>query len=113
MLLRSQETVRPVLAGLAPGVTATVNKVTSPVRTVLGVAVPVPEGFVGPAQVLKGEAELRGLGAPAVKSAPFASVSAQPLLLRNIAVEFVVAGAGLPSKKFAPSQPTRSTMVAK
>src|SRR5512144_2547913 len=47
MLLRSHETASPVLAGLAPGVTATVNKTVSPVRRVLGVAVPVPEGLVG------------------------------------------------------------------
>ncbi len=103
-----------MLAGLAPGVTATVIRAASPGRIVFGAAAPVPEGFVDAAQVFKGEAELRGFGATAVKSALFESVSTQPLLLRSTAVEFVVAGAAaLPSKKFAVPQPTRSSMVAR
>ena len=44
---RSPVTLNPVLVGLAPGVTATVRSVESPCVTVLGLAAPVPEGFVG------------------------------------------------------------------
>src|SRR6266545_3105290 len=47
MLLRSQETAKPVLVGLVPGVTATVNRVESPAKRVLGEAAPTPVGFVG------------------------------------------------------------------
>ena len=44
-----------------------------------GVAVPQP-------QTLKGDAVLRGLGEPTVKSAPLLSVSIQPAPLRRSAV---------------------------
>ncbi len=48
-----------------------------------------------------GVALLRGLGAPAEKSAALLSVSAQPFSARRAAVVFVRAGAGpLPSKQF-------------
>ena len=70
---------------------------------------------VGAASVthgLRGDAVLRGFGAMAVKSAPLLSVSVQPLPLRSTAVVLLLAGAALPSKKFAPSQPTRSTIWA-
>src|SRR5690348_16660885 len=42
--LRSPVTVMPVLAGLAPGVTATVSSVALPASTVLGLAAPAPDG---------------------------------------------------------------------
>src|SRR5262245_39592032 len=52
------------------------------------------------------EAVLRGLGAPAVKSALLLSVSLQPPLLRESAVVALIVGAGpVPSKKFAPLVP--------
>ncbi len=43
---RSAVTVRPVLAGFVPGVTATVRVEVSPGNTELGFALPVPDGFV-------------------------------------------------------------------
>jgi hypothetical protein len=47
---------------------------------------------------------LRGLGAPAVKSAALSSVSVQPPARRSTATALPPAGAGPdPSKKFAPS----------
>ena len=62
---------------------------------------------------LSGEPELRGAGVVAAKSALLLSVSTQPEFPRNTAVVLVVAGAGpAPSKKFAPSRPSRSTTVA-
>src|SRR5438876_274017 len=45
--VRSAVTARPVLVGLAPGVTATVRSVAPPCTTDDGVAAPVPVGFVG------------------------------------------------------------------
>ncbi|HEY3262243.1 MAG TPA: hypothetical protein VGJ95_18590 [Pseudonocardiaceae bacterium] len=56
---------------------------------------------------------LRGLGAPATKSAPLSSVSWAPSDLRSTAVVFdAVGAAAVPSKKFAPPYPTRSLMSA-
>ncbi len=40
-------TVRPVLTGLAPGVTVTVRRVVPPTLTDEGAAAPTPLGFVG------------------------------------------------------------------
>ena len=47
MPLRSAVTPMPLLAGLRPGVTATVNSVELPACTVLGLAAPVADGLVG------------------------------------------------------------------
>src|SRR2546425_10620 len=46
--VRSALTARPVLVGLAPGVTETVSRVIPPGWTVLGLAAPTPEGSIGP-----------------------------------------------------------------
>ena len=55
-------------------------------------------------QLPGGDAELRGVGAAAVKSAPLLSVSTQPPPIRNAAVALLSVGAGAaPSKKLAPS----------
>ena len=55
-------------------------------------------------QLPGGDAEVRGAGAAAVKSAPLLSVSTQPLPARNAAVPLLSVGAGAaPSKKLAPS----------
>ena len=48
MAVRSAETARPVLAGFVPGVTVTVKRDVPPIPTELGLAAPIPEGFVGP-----------------------------------------------------------------
>src|ERR1700741_3392056 len=45
--LRSTVTPSPVLAGFAPGATFTVKSVEFPACTVVGLAAPVPAGFVG------------------------------------------------------------------
>src|SRR5262245_18869941 len=59
------------------------------------------------------EAVFRGLGTPSEKSPPLLSVSVHPKFALNTAVMLVVVGPGpAPSKKFAPSHPTRSTIVA-
>src|SRR5262245_34320659 len=63
------------------------------------------EGGISVAHGLNGDAVFRGVGAPTVKSAPLLSVSAQPPSARTTAVAFVVAPAGEPSKKLAPSHP--------
>ena len=52
--------------------------------------------IIGPPQELASEAELRGLGAPTVKSAPLLSVSAQPLLFLSAAVVLAVLPVGTP-----------------
>ena len=53
-------------------------------------------------QLFAGDAELRGLGAPAVKSVELLFVSVQPLSARNAAVVLLRAGAAAePSKKLA------------
>ena len=54
-----------------------------------------PKGWWGRCSMCKAEAELRGVGAPAVKSAALLSVSVQPPPVRRTAVELVVVGAGL------------------
>ena len=60
-------------------------------------------GVEHPPQIFSGEDELRGLGAPVVKSALLLSVSVQPLLKRSAAVvlESVAVGA-LPSAQVEP-----------
>src|SRR6266478_3834482 len=98
---RSPATVIPVLAGLVPGVTVTVNSDELPGATALGLATPTPDGLVGPEQLLKSSFVLRGLGAPAVKSPELLSVSAQPPLFRISAVVFDRPAATVPSKQLA------------
>jgi hypothetical protein len=67
------------------------------VMVFVGVAVAVFVGvFVGPPQVLAGEALLRGAGVPEVKSAPLLSVSWQPPSFRDPDVVLLNVGATLP-----------------
>ncbi len=100
---RFPATVMPLDGGLVPGVTVTVRRVVCPRSTAEGVAAPTPDGFVGPPQKCAGEALLRGLGGPIVKSARLLSVSMQPPSLRSAAVVLVSAPVAAPSKHVAPS----------
>src|SRR5437868_312203 len=80
---------------------------------VLVATLPV-KGLVGvehPPQIVNGEDELRGLGAPAEKSVLLLSVSVQPLLTRRAAVVLVRAAVGaLPSAQVEPlPKATKST----
>jgi hypothetical protein len=89
--------------------TGSPNVTVTPASTATSVAPPagerpVIEGGESPSQKWTGESRLRGLGGPAVKSAPFESVSVQAKSLRSAAVVFDSVGAGdAPSKRFAPS----------
>src|SRR6266567_987940 len=100
---RFPATVMPLDGGLVPGVTVTVRRVVCPRSTAEGLAAPTPDGFVGPPQKCAGEALLRGLGGPIVKSARLLSVSMQPPSLRSAAVVLVSAPVAAPSKHVAPS----------
>src|SRR5262245_27535207 len=101
--VRSHTTASPVLGGFVPNVTSTSSRVAPPAGTDEGVAEPTP---VGELQKCTGDAEFRGVGAPAVKSAPFWSVSTQPPFRRESdAVAEMVGAADAPSKKFAPLAP--------
>src|SRR5689334_16191859 len=104
----------PVLVGLAPGVTVTLSVVCSPADTDDGEADPVAAGGVrtGAPQTCNAEAELRGAGAAAVKSAELLSVSVQPLPARKAASVLLKVGAGLASEKLALPYPTRSMIWA-
>src|SRR5207244_11969787 len=51
----------PVLAGFVPGVTVTVRVIESPMLTVLGLAVIVPDGFVLPCIAVHAELAFCGL----------------------------------------------------
>src|SRR6266571_1669114 len=94
-------TDRMGLAGPVPGVTVTVSRVGVPAGPELGFAAPTPVGPVLP-QTWAGEAEFRGIGAPAEKSARLSSVSAQPSASRNAGgVLLGVGAAPAPSKKLA------------
>jgi len=75
--------------------------------------VAVTEGGRSVGHGLSGAAVFRGFGAPSAKSTPLVSVSWQPPAARMAAVVLVVIGPTVPSKKFAPSQPMRSTIVAR
>src|SRR5512143_3268745 len=87
--------------------TITVTSVVTPFKS------DVTKGKIAlPPQLWRGEAVFLGFGAPAMKSEVLLSVSTQPPLFRKMADVLDVAGAGEPSEKFAPSQPTRSTIVA-
>ncbi len=100
--VRSAVAASPVLAGFAPGVTATVRSVEPPGVTAAGAAAPVPDGLVGTVHGVAADTVLRGAGAAAAKSVPLASVSVQPFEARNAAVEFESVGAAAdPSKKLA------------
>ena len=107
---RSAVTVIPLLAGLLPGVTATVSSVVPPTVTDAGSAVPVPvgAGFRG-ARVHERGGYFRGMGAPVAKSAELLSVSVQPLPARSAAVVLLRTGAGAVSEQFADPKPMRST----
>src|SRR5262249_47337673 len=96
---RLAATANVTLVGLVPRVTTTVSRVPEPACTLLGVALPVPDGLVEPPpppQTLVALALLRGVGARALKSVPLLFASVQPLTARSSAV--VVLGAGA----FAP-----------
>jgi hypothetical protein len=60
-------------------------------------------GAASPVQKLSGDEVFRGVGVAAAKLSALTSVSVQPPPRRIAAVVFVSAGAGSPSKKFAPS----------
>src|ERR1700744_2472190 len=103
---RSAVTAMPVLP--VPGVTVTVSSVIPPEVTV--------EGFAAPVALrtpMLPKLELRGFGAPAVKSAALLLVSA-PFASRETEVVLLGAGVGPPpSKQFVPEpNPTKSTMCA-
>src|SRR6266496_3754850 len=100
---RFPATVMPLDGGLVPGVTVTVRRVVCPRSTAEGLAAPTPVGLVGPPQTCAGDALLRGLGGPIVKSARLLSVSIQPPSLRSAAVVLVRAPVADPSKQVAPS----------
>ena len=83
MLERFAVTEMPVLAGLVPPDTATVNKTEEPAATEDGFAAPVPDGLVGDALLHKLAAvELLRGAAATVKSAALLSMSSQPALFR-------------------------------
>ena len=109
---RSAVTVIPLLAGLLPGVTATVSSVVPPTVTDAGSAVPVPVGLVSAEHAFTREAVFRGMGAPAAKSAELLSVSVQPLPARSAAVVLLRTGAGAVSEQLADPKPMRSTIAA-
>ena len=58
----------------------------------------------------RGEALLRGDGAPRMKSEPLLFVSTHPLPARVIAVVLLNRAAAVPSAKFAEPYPTKSTI---
>ena len=68
--------------------TVSVGTLASPSAGVVSITV----GGTSTPQLLVGEAVLRGVGAPVVKSAALSSVSVQPALLRIAAVVLVSAG---------------------
>src|SRR4029453_11787296 len=105
---RSPVTMIPVLVGFAPGVTVTVRNVVPPGWTELGVAAPVPLGFVVVRQGLTAVAGLRGAGVAAAKSVGLLSGSWQPSRGGIAAVVLESVGAAAVSKKFAPPYPMRS-----
>ena len=89
----------------APGAAVTCSlKVTvmlAPVGTSVapfGGVVAATNGDWSVEQKWRGDSEVRGLAAPAVKSVPFASLSWQPPSLRKSAEVFDGAGAGAPSE---------------
>ena len=114
MGVKSAVTARLVLVGKLPGVTATVRRVVPPAITVEGLLDPLPDGFVGVAQVFVAEEVFLGVGDAAAKSALLLSVSVQPPPVRMSAV--VVLGAGAfapPSLQLAVEPyPTKSTIDA-
>src|SRR5436190_9547534 len=70
---------------------------------VIGFAGVLITGTVLPQGPVAGVAELRGAGAPMVKSAALLSVSVQPPPLRSAAVVLVSGTVAVPSKAVAPS----------
>src|SRR5258705_12585718 len=114
MLEKSPVTERFVSAGLLPGLTTTVNVTLPPCAASAGSAVElVIEGGVdGVAQLKIGDAVLRGVGAPMVKSVELTSVSVQPLEPRIAAVVLLSPAVGAPSEQLAVPYPTASTTPA-
>ena len=99
--VRSQATAMPVDAGFPPAVITALKVVMFPAATVAGLAEPVPEGLPGAPQEFAAVAELRGVGAPTVKSVELLLVSVQPAPARSTAVAVAGAGAGLVSEQLA------------
>ena len=64
-----------MLAGFAPGVTATVKSLEPPAVTVPGLAAPTPEGFVEPVETQVESLFCGLLGVTSAKSAELSSVS--------------------------------------
>src|SRR5215475_6548530 len=86
----------------------TFRVVEDPSKTALGFADPKPNRVV---QLCIDDELLCGFGTPDVKSALLSSVSKQPLSSLRAAVVFERVGAAPePSKQFAPSEPTKSTI---
>ena len=74
--------------------TVTVKRTDPPGTGLLGLADPEPVGSMEPLQGVAGEAELRGLTVPAVKSTELLSVSVQPLFVLTAAVVLVNVAVG-------------------
>jgi len=113
MELKSAVTARLVLVGNCPG-NCDGKKGCASAITVEGLLDPLPDGFVGVAQVFVAEEVFLGVGDAAAKSVLLLSVSVQPPPARMSAV--VVLGAGAfapPSLQLAVEPyPTKSTIDA-
>src|ERR1043165_7404058 len=100
--LRLHVTERPVLGGLAPGVTVALMVTSVPW---LGLSGAVPTLSVGEVcavpHALSGDALLRGAGVPVLKSVLLLSVSVQPPFTRSAADVLVRPAVGLVSEQFA------------
>ena len=101
MEVRLQATAVLVEVGLVPRVTVALNSVLLPASTDEGMADPLPLGLVEPPQRWAGDAEFRGSGAKAVKSAKLLLVSVQPPSARKAAVAVDSAVAGEVSEQLA------------
>ncbi len=112
LLVQSMATVPAMVTGSLK-VTSTVTSTGTLVATLAGL-VSVTMGGTSTPQLLVGEAVLRGVGAPVLKSAALLSVSTQPAPLRMVAVVLEGAGAGPePSKQLAvAAKPTKSMTLS-
>ena len=84
----------------------------TPVALAAGVVAAI-NGAASPEQSRSAEAVLRAFGVAATKSKELLSVSTQPPSPRKSLRVAEMAGAALPSEKFALPYPTRSTIRAK
>ncbi len=94
--VRSAVTARPVLVGLAPGVTVTVSSVVPPTCTSDGLDAPMPLGLVGPAGAVAVSAKLST-----------ARPSSEPAALRSVQRIQKVAPAGMLRAVIAPEMAVR------